>query len=336
MTATTETTAIGMERITELGLSFAGAKVLLSALEFGVFTMLADGPLTEPELCAKLGLHGRGAGDFLSALVVLGLLERDGETYRNTPEAARSLVRGENYAAGFLEGANFVLYSAWGGLSDALRTGVPQDAGDFEDMLADPMRQRIYLSMMDSLSGPLAPALAGAIDWTKHRTVADIGGARGNMVSQLLLAHPHLHGKVFDRPQNEPACVEHTGTLGVGDRVEFTGGDFFSDELPEADVLIIGHVLADFSLEQRKSLVEKAFRAVRPGGALLVYDPMPDHGSPDLASLVASLHMLVMTPAGAGYPPAAVIDWMMAAGFAGASVRQLSLGNTLVIGQKID
>jgi SAM-dependent methyltransferase len=333
---TTETTAAPPELapVADLGLGFASAKILLTALEFGLFTTLAGGGRTEPELRAELGLHGRGCADFLNALVAMGVLERDGEAYRNAPVAARHLVRGPGYSAGFLEGANFVLYPAWGGLSSALRTGAPQNSDDFEDMLSDPQRQRMFLSMMDSLSGPLAPDLASAIDWSGLRTVTDVGGARGNMVSLLLREHDHLSGVVFDRPQNADACAEHTAALGVGERVSFVGGDFFADELPAADVLVIGHVLADFSVEQRKSLVQKAFRAVRPGGAFLVYDPMPDDARPDLASLVASLHMLVMSPAGSGYQPSECAGWMRDAGFVSTSERVLSLGNTLVVGRK--
>jgi SAM-dependent methyltransferase len=330
----TGTATPALDRITEVGLGFTGAKILLTALELGVFTALADGPRTEPELRAALGLHGRGCADFLNALVALGFLERDGGRYGNGAPATPHLVRGAGYSAGFLDGANFVLYPAWGGLSAALRSGAPQAAGDFEAMLADPERQRVYLSMMDSLSGPLAPEVAGALDWRAHATVADVGGARGNMVGLLLREHRHLAGVVFDRPQNAAACAEHTAALGAADRVRFHGGDFFVDDLPEADVVVIGHVLADFSVKQRESLVRKAYRAVRPGGALVVYDPMPDPGRPDLAGLVASLHMLVMTPAGAGYPPDDCVRWMERAGFVEASVCPLALGNTLVIGRK--
>lgn len=335
MTTEMTTGTDASSRITDLGLGFASSKILLTALELGVFTVLTDGPLTEPELRERLGLHGRGAKDFFDALVVLGLLQREDGRYRNSPEAARDLVRGPGYRAGFLDGANFVLYPAWGQLSTALRTGQPQAVGDFEEMLRNPEQQRVYLSMMDSLSGPLAPDLATCLDWSVHTTVADVGGARGNMVGLLLREHPHLRGIVFDRPQNATACAEHTAALGVGERVVFRGGDFFTDELPETDVMIIGHVLADFSVEERKALVAKAYRAVRPGGALLVYDPMPDEDKPDLMSLVGSLHMLVMTPAGAGYRPADCIEWMEQAGFDGATVQQLGLGNTLVIGRKL-
>lgn len=317
----------------DLGLAFCGSKLLLSALELGVFTALAAGPLERTALRRELGLHERGARDFLDALVALGLLERDGETYANGAGAA-GLVRGPSYAAGFLDGANHVLYPAWGGLTAALRTGAPQADGDLDGMLRDPDRQRAYLAMMDALSTPLAPALAGAIDWSAAATVADVGGARGNMVTLLLGAHPHLRGVVFDRPQNAGPCAEHVAAAGLGDRVDFRGGDFFTDPLPAADVVVIGHVLADFSAEQAQALVTAAHRALTPGGALLVYDPMPADEDPSLPSLVASLHMLVMTPAGAGYRPSRCMAWMTAAGLTAVGTAPLPLGNGLVVGRK--
>ncbi|NUK21443.1 methyltransferase [Streptomyces lunaelactis] len=322
--------------ISQLGLGFASAKLLLTALELGVFSTLAetaDSEAAVEELRAALGLHPRAATDFFDALVALGLLERSSGRYRNSEAAQRYLVRGESYAGGFLEGANFVLYPAWGRLTQALLTGAPQAEGDFEAMLSDPAAQRVFLAMQDSLSAPLVPYLLGAVEWSGWSTVTDVGGARGNLAGLLLRAQPQLTGRVFDRPQNETPCAEHARTLGVGDRLAFTGGDFFADELPEADVVVIGHVLADFSLEERKVLIDKAFTAVRPGGALLVYDPMPGD-KPDLPSLVASLHMLVMTPAGAGYHPGDCGQWMLQAGFTGVAEHELPLGNTLVTGRK--
>jgi O-methyltransferase domain/Dimerisation domain len=316
-----------------LGLGFCGAKLLLSALELGVFTVLAGGALDERALVRELGLHGRGARDFLEALVALGLLERRGLAYANTADVA-GLVRGPGYAAGFLDGANHVLYPAWNGLTAALRSGLPQADGDLDGMLRDPGRRRLYLAMMDGLSAPLAPELARAIDWGTVATVADIGGARGNMVALLLGAHPHLRGIVFDRPQNAQPCAEHTAAAGVGERVEFRGGDFFTEPLPEADVLVIGHVLADFAPDERRALIRAAYRALPPGGTLLVYDPMPADAGPSLESLVASLHMLVMTPAGAGYRPAECGAWMTEAGFARTATARLPLGNGLVLGHK--
>lgn len=320
--------------ITELGTAFCTAKILLSALELGVFSELAGGPATEADLCARLGLHTRAAADFLDALVALGLLARDGERYRNSATAAEQLVRGPDYQGGFLDGANHVLYPAWGQLTTALRTGERQVPGDVSDSLRDPRAQLGYLAMQDSLSAPLAADLETAIDWSGYRTLADIGGARGNMASLLLTALPHLKGRVFDQPEDAGPFDHHVRMRGVADRISFTGGDFFHAPFPSADVLVIGHVLADFSLAERRSLVAKAFQAVNAGGTLLVYDPMtgPDH--PELGPLVASLHMVLMTDAGQAYPVRECRKWLQDVGFVDVTSRRIGRGNTLVIGRK--
>lgn len=320
--------------VTDLGTSFCSAKLLLSALELGVFTALHDAPAREPELRERLGLHPRAARDFLGALVALGLLGRTGELYRNSEIADRHLVRGPGYGGGFLEGAGHVLYPAWGRLSAALRTGEPQAEGELAQVLADPVRQRGYLAMMDSLSDPLAGDLARSLDWSRYRTLADIGGARGNMVGRLLQHHDHLRGVVFDLPANAGPCAEHARARGVAERMRFQAGDFFADALPEADVLILGHVLADFTPAARRTLLGRAGRAVPPGGAVIVYDPMPDEQDPDLPSLLASLHMLLMTPAGSGYPPGQCREWMREAGLGQISGHPSELGNSVMIGHR--
>jgi len=320
--------------VAELGTAFCSAKILLSALELGLFTELAGGPATEAELRARLGLHARASADFFDALVALGLLARDGELYRNSAIATEQLVRGPDYQGGFLEGANFVLYPAWGQLTTALRTGQPQAQGTVADALRDPRTQLAYLAMQDSLSAPLAADLTTAIDWSGYRTVADIGGARGNLASLLLTALPHLTGHVFDQPANGGPFADHVRMRGVAERIGFTGGDLFRDPFPSADVLVIGHVLADFSLAERKSLVAKAYQAVTAGGTLLVYDPMTEPDRPEVGALVASLHMLLMSDAGQVYPTAECRELLLSAGFVDVDARRIARGNTLVIGRK--
>jgi hypothetical protein len=121
---------------------------------------------------------------------------------------------------------------------------------------------------------------------------------------------------------------------GVADRAAFTGGDLFRDPFPRADVLVIGHVLADFSLNERISLVFKAFEAVNPGGALLVYDPMTDPDRPVLDASVAGLHMLLMTEGGQAYPVVECQQWLRDAGFADVTGTRIGRGNAVVIGRK--
>ncbi len=188
--------------------------------------------------------------------------------------------------------------------------------------------------MMDSVNGLIAPVLAGAYDWSSCRLLVDVGGARGNLAAQLVRAHPHLSACVFDLPVMAAPFAEHVASLVPPGQVRFVGGDFFVDPLPEGDVLILGHVLHNWSAEERQVLVKKAYEAVRPGGALLVYDAMLDDGPTDLARILVSLNMLLVTAGGAEYRASECREWLAAVGFVDIEERPLTAGDTLVVGRK--
>jgi len=326
--------------VKQLANAFCHAQLLLTADELGLFAALAaHGPATEDELRDRLAVDGRGLRDFLAGLVLLGLLDSDGDRYANAPVATETLVPGSaQYIGGFLRRAGRMLYPAWGRLGKALRTGEPQTdgAGDeaFLRMLGDPAQREPYLKMMDSASSLVAPHLIRAFDWARHGSVLDVGGCRGNLVGRVLAAYPHLSGAVFDLPPMAAPFRAHTAALGAGDRATFHGGDFFRDELPTADVVVLGHVLHNWSPRQRAELVARAWRAVAPGGALLVYDAMLPDTPSDLPRTLVSLNMLLVTEGGSEYPARDCQDWMAAAGCTTTEVVGLGSTDTLVIGRK--
>lgn len=330
-----------LDDINRIGIAFAQAKVVLSAIELELFTTLAAGPATERQLCERLGLHPRGTRDFLTALVCFGLLRKDGDSYANTPAADRFLDKAKpEYSGAFLERANRMMYPAWSNLTGLLRTGDPQlegredQAAAFERMMADPGHLRNFLRMMDAVSGPLGPHLAAAFDWPAYRTVLDVGGARGNLVAQVLTAHPHLTGGVFDLPAIAPMFTEHMAGFGLRDRAAFTGGDFFTDELPSADVVVTGHVLHDWTPEERALLVKKMADAVLPGGALLIYDQLLEEAPSDPWNTLISLNMQLITNGGSEYTLAECTRWLHDAGLESVETVPLGEHDTLVIARK--
>jgi hypothetical protein len=334
--------AVGLEPIDikRLGNAFCHAKLLLTANELGLFTDLDQhGASAAAEIGARLGLSPRGLPDVLDALVMLGLLVRMDGRYDTTEAARRHLIPGRpTYLGGFLHRANRVLYPAWDNLGAALRTGEPQvpsaGPGEFERMLSNPQQRAQYLYMMDSVNSQVAPLLADAVDWREFKDLVDVGGARGNLAARLVLAHPHLSATVFDLPVMADALAEHMVTVGPPSPVHFVGGNFFADPLPAGDVLVIGHVLHNWAAEERRRLVAKAFAAVRPGGALLVYDAMLDDEPTDLDRLVVSLNMLLVTRGGSEYPASDCEAWLADAGFVGITRQALGRTDTLVVGHK--
>ncbi|MYR89836.1 methyltransferase [Streptomyces sp. SID685] len=324
-------TAAGILR---LGNAFCDAKALLTAVELDLFTQLHGAPggsATEAEVKQELGLHGRGLGDFLDLLVALRILERQDGRYRNAPGTDRHLVRGaDEYIGGFLLRSNRNLYPAWGRLEEALRTGRQQSGSHYDEVTRNPAVLRQFIGSMDAFTNLLGAQLVDAYDWSPHASVVDVGGARGNLASQIVRARPHLAGHVFDLPEMEPFAKELIADLGLGGRLEFHGGSFFTDPLPSADVVVLGHVLHDWDPKQRSLLIHKAFDAVNPGGTLLVYDRMLDDEPEHAENLVISLDMLLVTDGGSEYRAAEIIGYAEHAGFARTEVTPLGDYDTLV------
>jgi O-methyltransferase domain/Dimerisation domain len=244
------------EGIMQLGLGFWGSKTLLSAVELGVFTELGDGPLLAEELAARLNLHPRSKWDFLDALVALGMLERQDGAYRNPPHTALFLDRSRpSYIGGLLEMASARLYPFWGSLTEALHSGRPQNEAKrggeaFAALYRDPERLKQFLHAMTGLSMGAHKAIAARFPWRRYRTFADVGCAEGGLPVELALAHEHLTGTGFDLPAAQSHFDDYVASFGLQDRLRFQPGDFFADRLPAADVLVMGHILHDWSLEQ--------------------------------------------------------------------------------------
>jgi SAM-dependent methyltransferase len=340
----TKMTTVSADQIMQLGSAFWGSKTLLSAIELGLFTHLAEsGPSTFEAMCAALGLHERSARDFLDALVALGMLQRlaDGR-YANTPETELYLDRAKpSYVGGMLEMMNARLYRFWGHLTEGLKTGLPQNESRhgepdlFGVLYADPARLEQFLAAMTGLSLPTARAIATAFPWGAHKTFADIGCAQGGLTAEIARAHPHLTGRGFDLPAVRPVFERYVKQHGLGRRLTFQAGDFFQDPLPAVDVLVMGHILHDWSLEEKKLLLRKAYDALPSGGALIVYDAMIDDDRRENAfGLLMSLNMLIETPAGFDYTVADCKEWMREAGFDAVCAAHLQGPYSMAMGRK--
>jgi len=333
--------ALSPATIMQLGVGFLGSKTLLSAIELGLFTVLALGPRDAETLRLQLGLHPRSARDFFDALVALGMLKRTGTRYANTPETALFLDRNKSsYVGGILEMANARLYRFWGSLTEGLRTGKAQNEAKtgedfFGTLYADPQRLEGFLKAMTGLSLGSARIIAKKFPWKQHRTFVDVGCAQGGVAVEMALAHKHLTGMGMDLPVVQPVFEAYAKARGVDSRLRFVPGDFFKEPLPQADVIIMGHILHDWNLDDKMMLLRKAYAALPPKGALIVHEALiDDERKTNAFGLLMSLNMLIETHGGFDFTGADCRKWMKEAGFSRTKVEPLTGPDGMVVGYK--
>ena len=296
--------------IMQVGMGYMASKTLLAAVKMGLFTELGSSPLTASEIKARLKLHGRGLYDFLDALHSLGFLNREGlgeaARYSNTEETGTYLNKSSiQYIGGILEMSNDRLYRFWGDLEEGLRTGKPQNEvkhtgkNQFEEFYASPERMRTFLEGMAGLQMGNFMTFARQFDFSRYKTLCDIGGASGQLSIIVSLHHPHLSCTSFDLPVVEPIAKSIITKYGFGGRIRVVAGDFFNDDYPPADVITMGNILHDWGLEEKKILMKKAFDALPPGGAFVVIESIiDDERKKNTFGLLISLTMLIETHGG--------------------------------------
>lgn len=309
----------------EVALGFFASKTLLTAVNLGVFDVLASGPATREELEAALDLHSRSSADFLDALVALGVLQREDGTYRNTAEADAFLVSTEpGYIGNLLKMANDRLYPFWGDLETALRTGKPTN--ELEDDESHPFEEAIYeeddrleqfVGAMTGLSKGVANVLAHEFPWRQYETVVDLGTSEGIVPRRIAEENSHIRAIGVDLPRVERHFRQFTEESPVSDRIEFRSGDFFADDdLPSGDVYVLGHILHDWGTTEKKEILEKVAHAVNEDGAIIVYGTLiDDERKQNAMGLLMSLNMLVETPNGYDYTYSQCAQWLREVGF---------------------
>jgi len=291
--------------ILQTAFSFWSAKVLLTAVELGLFTRLGSRKLTAAELGRELELHPRGTFDFFDALVAMGFLAREGDgpqaRYHNTDAGLLYLdQKSPRYVGGILEMLNARLFRFWHDLPEALRTGKPQNEvkhgrkGMFEELYAELPRLEQFMGAMTGLSRINFEAFAEKFDFAPYKTLCDVGGATGLLSIEVAKRHPHLKCTSFDLPPVEPIARKSIAAAGLAERIGTAAGDFFKDPLPQADVITMGMILHDWNLEKKMHLIRSAYSALPPGGALVAIEALiDDRRRENVFGLLMSLNMLI-------------------------------------------
>jgi O-methyltransferase domain/Dimerisation domain len=323
-------------KIMQVGMGFWASKTLLTAVNLGLFTMLAKGKLSGQKIKEKLGLHERSLYDFLDTLVALGFLNREGlkETsiYSNAPDS--DLFLDENkltFVGGMLKMANNRLFGFWNNLEEGLKTGLPQNETKnggkpiFDALYEDPAKLLEFVNAMAGISMANFATFADKFDFSNVKTVCDIGGSGGHLSMQIVSKNEGVNCTSFDLPGVCEVANENIKGWNLTDRIKTHTGNFFTDEFPKSDLVTMGMILHDWGLEDKKMLMKKAYDALPEGGALVAIENIiDDNRSENAFGLMMSLNMLIEFDKAFDFSGADFTEWAKEIGFRKTSIMPLT------------
>lgn len=284
--------------------AFRRSKTLFAAVSLGVFDLLGSGDATVDQLAVKLESNADALEQLLDACVGLGLLNKIDGVYGNTKMATYYLLStSSNRMTGYINYSNNIMWPMWGKLEDAVREGTHRwqqcyglDGPIFSHFFRDEAAKREFLMGMHGFGVISSPQVVSAIDLSRFQCLADLGGATGHLAIAACERYPNMRGIVFDLPAALPLAKEIVGQSSVANRIEFVGGDFFSDPLPPADLYALGRILHDWSEDKIRLLLKRVFDALPSSGGILIAEKLllEDKTGPRWAQM-QSLNMLTCT-----------------------------------------
>ncbi len=316
-----------------LGLGFMAARTLHVALEFDLFTHLADDAYTAPQMARRLGLATRATVRLLHACAALGLVQLVDGVYRNVPVAAKYLVRGRpTYIGSYLQMFDTLGYHRWEQMSAALRHDGPVEALDHPYRYLDDHAEEAqsFLSAQHDGAASIGHALARRFDFSAYRCLLDLGGGTGTYTIEILRHYPHLRAMIFDFPQVCRIADEAMRQAGLAERVQTVAGDYEHDPLPAGPDIVLWSGNLHASSPDRCVGILHQLRAVLPAhGAVLVHDYLlDDTGAGPLIPALLALHLMLVSKQGQVYSGAELRTLFARAGFAEVHVTPFLPGHS--------
>ncbi len=301
------------ERILSLARDFMESRIFLTGAELDLFTILRSRPLSGEELAQKTGTHLRALTILLDALTGLGVLVKQEGKYQCAP-ALSSLLAADDPASILPMVLHMAhLWPRWSTLTSVVQGAVP----DKPTSPPDPAELRAFIGAMHVIAAPLAPRIAAALHPGLSRALLDIGGGSGTYTLAFLQASPEIRATLFDRPAVVEMARERLAEAGVLNRVTLVSGDFYKDELPGGhDLAFVSAIIHQNSPEQNLDLFRKIFRALIPGGRIVIRDHVmsPDRTRPRDGAVFA-VNMLLGTSGGTTYTYEEIETGLAQAGF---------------------
>ena len=313
---------------------FRKTRILFTAFELDIFTILDDKALNAENLAKKCEADSRATSRLLNALVALDYLEKEGELFRNTPLTSKFLVKGKpGFYGGLMHSAH--LFNTWSTLTQAVKAGTTVIKK--EENFNNDEWVRAFINAMHARAKSLAPEVAAKLDLQDVKKVLDIGGGSGIFSMAITNRRSNIHATVFDLPNVVPITREFIEKEGYTGNVDTYEGSF-REKLPDEnyDMVILSAIIHMNSYEQNNDLINKCSKVLTPGGQIVIQDfIMNESRTEPLSGALFALNMLVGTEAGDTYTESEISTWFGNNKIETVKQTEMQNGSSLLIGRKI-
>lgn len=339
---------ISIREIELIALGHVAFQLFWAGIELGLYELLSHNPgLTEAEIQERLGLQERPTRILVVGLLSLGIVEREGEAFRNSPIVEEYLVEGKpGYIAPVFGWQAHIVYPALVDFVAALRenrhVGLRHFPGSgdtlYERLASDPAMEKVFQDSMSALTRHTNPGMLNAYDFGQCKHVLDVGGGDGTNAISLAKTFPPLRVTLFDMPSVGEIARKNIHEEGLDDRIDVHVGNFLTDPFPEhVDAVIFNHILVIWSEQRNRELLRKSYEALPPGGTVFIYSMIcQDDDMGPLSAAFGSTYFLTMASGeGMLYRWKDYEAWLKDAGFSRVErIEGLPLHHGLVIGIK--
>ena len=303
------------EDVLRLARNFMESRILLSAAELNLFTILSRAPLTAEEVAYITGSDLRALSILLDALASMGLISKENNAYGCAPSLAPYLIedRPASVIPMILHAAH--LWLRWSRLTNVVKGIKASESNARPSRTADELRA--FIGAMHVVAEPQARAIVSAVNPGSAKALLDVGGASGTYTIAFLHAVPGMRATLFDMPEVVEMARERLSTAGMLNRVTLISGDFYQDEFPRGhDLAFVSAIIHQNSTRQNVDLYKKVFRSLDQGGRIVIRDHVMDSDRlhPKDGAIFA-VNMLLGTAGGGTYTFEEIDEGLSQAGF---------------------
>ncbi len=321
------------EEIRQLANSFQQSRILLTAVELDIFSVLDKKMLTPIEVASVIKTDSRATDRLMNALVALGFLRKVHGKFYNAENASQYLVKGKPEFMGGLY-HSLGLWHTWSSLTESVKVGT--SAAERRPSPSGIDWSEAFIAAMHYRGVKEAMILAMLLNLTNVKRMLDVGGGSGTFSMEIVKANPQMTAVVFDLPHILPITKKYVEAENMMDKIELKAGSFLTDDFGNGyDLILLSAIVHMNSYEQNKELIKKCSDSLNPGGQIIIKDwVMKEERTEPEGGTYFALNMLVGTMSGDTFTEKEMREWFSYAGISNVERKGTSFGGDLMIGVK--